>query len=501
MKKNPVFTLSNADPWSVGAEASVLFVWESQKPDLPADKNAATALRRWIDRKRFAGKALETGLVPLPPAKDRPAHVLLCGLGKLSEFTPTVLDRAASTIARAAIKHALGSLSVPSLPRGASLAPDAALLLLARGMRFGAYEFQEYKSSPSTREALRVTFGGCPPKNATLRKALQRAEVESEAIAEVRDFANQPGNVANPAAVARFARQLAKQYGLDCEVLDDNALRRKGCRAFLAVSAGSHTRPALVTLKTRGARKGQRPLVVIGKTITFDAGGISLKPSKSMEWMRYDKCGGMTVLALMIVAARLKFRRPVVGMLAAAENMPGGGATRPGDIVRTASGKTVEILNTDAEGRLVLADTLTLAAALKPAAMVDLATLTGAVLLALGHEAAAVLANNEDLSKELIAAGQSTGDRLWPLPLWRDYASELHTPFADLRNIGAAGSAGVITGAWFLREFVSDDIPWAHLDISGTAWTEKPGAWAPPGATLFGTKLLSEWIHQRETTP
>ena len=213
-----------------------------------------------------------------------------------------------------------------------------------------------------------------------------------------------------------------------------------------------------------------------------------------MGWMRYDKCGGMAVLAAMQMIARMNVKIPVVGILGAAENMPGSNATRPGDIVKAYNGKTIEVLNTDAEGRLVLADALGLAADMKPAAIVDLATLTGACIVALGSSAAAVLGNDDQLIGDLISSGATGGERLWQLPLYKDYSDDMKSDFADLSNLGKSGGAGTATAAAFLQEFVPEGIPWAHLDIAGTAWHESPKPYQAPGATLFGARLLAQWI-------
>ncbi len=276
------------------------------------------------------------------------------------------------------------------------------------------------------------------------------------------------------------------------------ALAKAGCNALLAVSRGSSQAPCLITLKYRGTNPRLKPVVLVGKTITFDTGGLSLKPAKGMEWMKYDKCGGMAVLAATLIAARLRVKRPVIGILAVAENMPGGRATRPGDIVRARSGKTIEILNTDAEGRLVLADALSIASDYHPEAIVDLATLTGACIVALGHTLAAVMGSHEHLVTALREAGEATGDRLWPLPLLPEYADGLRGQFADLKNIAADGAAGTIVGGAFLQSFVPGAIPWAHLDIAGTAGEEKEQAYSAAGATLFGTRLLTQWIRNIE---
>jgi leucyl aminopeptidase len=280
-----------------------------------------------------------------------------------------------------------------------------------------------------------------------------------------------------------------------CAVADETALRRDRCLSVLAVGQGSANPPRLVTLTYPGKRRKEPPVVLVGKTITFDTGGISIKPSRNMEWMKYDKSGGMAALAAVLLAARLKLDHPVVAILAMAENMPGSRATRPGDIVRSRSGKTIEIINTDAEGRLVLADALSIAAGLRPRAIVDLATLTGACVVALGHVAAGVMGNDETLLKGLQAAGDAAGERLWPLPLLPEYGEALKTPFADLKNVGEEG-AGAIVGGAFLEAFVPAGVPWAHIDIAGTAWEEREKPYGAPGATLFGPGLLVEWIRR-----
>ena len=287
---------------------------------------------------------------------------------------------------------------------------------------------------------------------------------------------------------------MAKETGLTYSVLNKADLMKQNCNALLSVAAGSDLDAKIITLKYRGTDPKKKPIVLVGKTITFDSGGISLKPGKGMSWMLYDKCGGMAVLTAMQMIARIQPEQPVIGILTIAENMPGGGATRPGDIITSRAGKTIEVLNTDAEGRLALCDALDLALTHKPEAIVDLATLTGACIVALGHTASAIIGNNPKLSRTLINAGQAAGERLWELPLWQEHKDDMKDTFADLQNIGKSGTAGTITAGAFLSEFVPDEIPWAHIDIAGTAWQESPKPWMAPGATLFGARTLIEWI-------
>ena len=379
--------------------------------------------------------------------------------------------------------------------RIALLLPDAQLLpdrvaiwaseLIAGGYRFTTFRPDEAGWSPQ------VVVPGLPPASV---RALAEGAAIGESLNRVRDLANLPGNEAPPRAVARFARAQARRLGLRCEVWSGARLEREGCRTLLAVGQGSAEPPCMIRLEYRPRGARGRPVVVVGKTITFDSGGLSLKPAKSMEWMRYDKSGGMAVLALFEMLGRLRpaLPHPVVGILAAAENMPGGRATRPGDIVRTRAGLTVEIMNTDAEGRLVLADALDVACDLKPAAVVNLATLTGAAVTAVGRLVSAIMGNRDTLVNGLRSAGEATGERLWPLPLYPEYGDLLRSPFADMKNIGD-GSAGTFVGGMFLRRFVAEGVPWAHIDLTH-AWEEQDTPHAPAGANLFGARLLLEWL-------
>lgn len=363
---------------------------------------------------------------------------------------------------------------------------------LATGMVEGTYQVRSDHSIAALNEVYLVSK---TESRADLEKEIARGTAVGHAINHVRDLANRPGNLAPPRVIASEARALARRNGLTCTVWDRKRLEAEKCRALLAVAAGSREAPCLIHLRYPGRNRTLRPLVVIGKTITFDTGGISLKPGKNMEWMKFDKAGGMTVLAFMaLVGSVLKPNRPVIGMLAAAENMPGDAATRPGDVVTARSGKNIEIVNTDAEGRLVLADAIDVASEYQPAAIIDLATLTGAANVALGRPYSAILSNHTPLRESLQAAGESSGDRVWPLPLHPDYKSLLKSPFADLKNIGD-GSAGTIVGGMFLEAFVPPGIPWAHIDLTA-AWEERATGHGPAGATLFGVALLAQWIDQ-----
>jgi leucyl aminopeptidase len=327
----------------------------------------------------------------------------------------------------------------------------------------------------------------------------EKAMLQGVAIATgmdlAKDLGNCPPNICNPSYLARQARKLARQHRkLKVDIIDEKQMEKLGMGAFYAVTKGSKEPGKLITMEYNGSsRKSSRPLVLVGKGVTFDSGGISIKPSAKMDEMKYDMGGAASVFGVLAACLQMQLPVHVVGVIAAAENMPGGSASRPGDIVKTLSGQTVEILNTDAEGRLVLCDALTHAAKFKPEKVIDIATLTGACIVALGHHASGMLCNDRDLGDALIAASTSVDDRIWELPLWEDYAEQLKSNFADMANIGSPG-AGTITAASFLSKFTTD-YQWAHLDIAGTAWKSN----AEKGATGRPVPLLFELILQQNS--
>lgn len=446
------------------------------------------ALEAWLKAAEFKGKA---GTVAWPQTV---AGILLAGIGEEKEFHAARWRRAWAAAGRALFQAGAIRRAAFEWPVETRFPIETAELagLAAEAMDQGAYSFERYRTG-SSRGACAFEWTGAALAAPAVREAVRRAETVSATLREVRDIANLPANELGPMELAARTRKLARSAGLTCKVWDTAALSKAKCGALLAVAKGSRRPGCLIRLAYSGRRGGRlKPLAVVGKAVTFDSGGISLKPGKNMEWMKYDKSGGMAALAAVLLAARLKLPRPVVAYIPAVENMPGGAATRPGDIVTARNGKTIEVLNTDAEGRLILADALTMAAEEKPAAIVDIATLTGAVIVALGHEATAVVGNDDRLVLDLMLSGEATGERLWQLPLWPEYDELMKGAFADLRNIGD-GSAGTITGGSFLKAFVPEGIPWAHLDIAGTAWLEKEAAHGAPGATLVPARLLADW--------
>jgi leucyl aminopeptidase len=306
-----------------------------------------------------------------------------------------------------------------------------------------------------------------------------------------KDLGNLPGNICTPTYLADQAMQISKSHGLSVDILDRSDMEKLGMNTLLSVARGSHEPPKFIILRHAGGVAGTKPVVLVGKGITFDSGGISLKPGPEMDEMKYDMCGAASVLGTLKAAALMKLPLNVIGVIPSTENMPGGAATKPGDVITSMSGQTVEILNTDAEGRLILCDALTYVERFDPECVVDIATLTGACVIALGHVATGLLANNDGLAKELLDAGHDSYDRAWQMPLWDDYQEQLKSNFADMANIGGR-PAGTITAACFLARF-TEKYHWAHLDIAGTAWRSGK----EKGSTGRPVPLLTHFLIER----
>jgi leucyl aminopeptidase len=354
------------------------------------------------------------------------------------------------------------------------------------GAILGDFESDRYKTDPKKSEKYVDSFavlGGSPA-------GVDRGRILAEAQNFTRSLANDPPNLLTPMRLAERGRELAAEFGLDCEILDQDRMRQLGMGALLGVAQGSAEPPALIVLRYQPATAptSKDHLGLVGKGVTFDTGGISIKPAQDMDQMRYDMAGGAAVLGAMRAIAQLKPSIPVTGIIPTVENMPGSRAQRPGDIVTSLSGKTVEVLNTDAEGRLILIDALTYAGRLGCTHLVDAATLTGAVVVALGHFYAGAFSNNQPFCDKLLAAAKTEGEKMWQFPLDEDYKKALESEFADLHNIGGR-PGGAITAAMFIKDFVND-VPWVHLDIAGTAWLEDGKPHMVKGATGIGVRTF-----------
>jgi leucyl aminopeptidase len=353
------------------------------------------------------------------------------------------------------------------------------------------YRFEELKSKKKPKSKWQSCLVRTPSEQA-YKEAVKTGAAIGKGVNFCRDLGNRPGNFCKPSDLVDEAKRLSERYAnLKIKVLDEAEMEKQGMGSFLSVSVGSKQPAYLIQMTYTGGDPDQAPIGLVGKGITFDTGGISLKPGAGMDEMKFDMCGAASVLGTMQAAASLKWPVNVTGFIAAAENMPSGKATKPGDIVTSKAGKTIEVLNTDAEGRLVLCDTLTYAQEFKPEVLIDIATLTGACVMALGSHASGLYANDEELGEALLAAGQNTGDRAWRMPLWPEYTRQLDSNFADLGNIGGR-EAGSVTAACFLAEFTKKT-KWAHMDIAGTAWLSGGNK----GATGRPVELLAEFIRQR----
>ncbi len=361
-----------------------------------------------------------------------------------------------------------------------------------------AYRHTHKDDDPEVASLLLVAPGVTPPKSLDQVLAASCAVADSVRIA--RDLVNAPSNRLTPRALAAAAAKLAHASAqLSCTVLGKAELAKQGYGGILAVAQGSQHEPQLVTLEYKPTKKPRQTVVLVGKGVTFDSGGINLKPERGMETMHMDMAGGAAVLAAVHAAAALKLPVRVVGIVPAAENMPSGTALKPGDIITAKSGLTIEVANTDAEGRIVLADALAHAATFAPACIIDCATLTGAALVALGEERAAVIGNNQVLVNDLMDAADDTGELLWQLPLDDDYREHVASDTADVRNLGKRGNAGVIAGAAFLEKFVPKDMPWAHIDLAGPAMRSEPGPYWPKHGTGWGVRLLVEFVSRQSS--
>ena len=446
------------------------------KPELTAaaarvDRAAGGALRRVLARGDFPGRTGTTLYLPAP-AEVAAERLLLVGLGERAEFAENAY-REALRAAAGALRElgarsaalALAELAVGERPAAWNVR-QCVLVTRETFYRFDELKTQNTAPAPALAEVALLYGESAPGRQA--QQALAEAMATADGADLARTLGNLPANHCTPARLAAEARRLARTHRVAVQVLERRDLERFGMGAFLAVTRGAHEPPKLIVLRYRGAGPRRAPLVYVGKGVTFDTGGISLKPAADMDEMKYDMSGAGSVLGTMHALATMKAPVHVIGVIPACENMPGGGATRPGDVVKTMSGQTVEILNTDAEGRLILCDALEYARRFRPGVVIDVATLTGACVIALGHVATGVFTRDEQLARELTAAGEDTWDRVWRLPLWEDYQEQLRSNFADTANVGGR-PAGSVTAACFLARFTKG-LRWAHLDIAGTAW-------------------------------
>lgn len=420
----------------------------------------------------------------------------LLSLGPQKKLSLETLRQTGGLLAKWLSKNNVREAGLEITPLfGLGLPPAGAVYALVEGLLLGAFQFSTYKAEQEEKRAtLRLLTGEeSSPTKEELEELLRKAEIVAEAVNLARAWSHEPPNVLNPVTLAARVQTLAEEVGLKCTVLDDEQLAALGAGAMTAVGKGSNT-PARLILLEHAGEAGGAPVALVGKALTMDTGGYSIKTTEGIVGMKYDKSGGMAVIGTLLAAAKLKVKTPVVGVIAAAENMISAAAYRPDDILKALNGKTIEIISTDAEGRLVLADALTYTErTFQPRAIIDIATLTGAVVIALGSVRAGLMSNNDELAEALLRAGERTHERLWRLPLDDDYFEQIKGDDADLKNSGGR-KAGTIIGGMFLKQFVSETTPWAHLDIAGVMWAEKDLPYCPKGGMGFGVRLFLEYL-------
>jgi leucyl aminopeptidase len=475
--------LENTPVEQLNVDALAVICFESDENPSPLLAAQNGWLPEILTSGEFGGKLYEMAVLHRPQGVAAKRLVVMGG-GKLATFSPVEVRRIAGSLVRSLKTKGVRSLALVLKEADAPL-----VSAVAEGAVLGAWEADKYKSDPKKNDKRIDSFALCLTTAATpdMEAAFERGRIIGEAQNQARDLVNEPANKLTPADLTAAALAMASSYGLECQVLDTEAMTKLGMGALLGVAQGSSNPPFLILLKYMPAHPvGTDHLALVGKGVTFDTGGVSIKTAEGMERMKYDMAGAAAVVGAMRALAQLKPAIPVTGYIPTVENMINGNAQRPGDIVTALSGKTIEVLNTDAEGRLILADAITYAIRNGATHIVDAATLTGAIGIALGHHNIGAFTNNETFLTKFMTAARAAGEKTWQLPMDEEYKDYLKSAFADLPNIGGR-HAGSITAAWFLREF-ADPTPWIHLDIAATAWLDDGKAWLSKGPSGVGVR-------------
>jgi len=485
------------------ADAAVFFCYEDDllpnAASVALNEPSGIMIRKMIDGGDVKGKDRELHVIYIPDSPAVP-RIILVGLGKKKEADLEKIRGAFALAAGKARSLKLRSISVS--PELCGLDVEAASIAAAavEGMKLGLYQFTPFKTEERENLHELAELVICSENGTSIeevKKAAKEAEIVAEAVLFARNLVSMPSNEMTPRDMANEALDIAKKRkSIHVNILDENKMKELGMNALLGVTRGSREEARFIIMDYHGTKGKERPIVLIGKGLTFDSGGISLKPAENMEEMKTDMAGGAAVMGTVMAAADLKLPLRIIGLIPATENMPGGLAYKPGDILKTLSGLTVEVISTDAEGRLILADALYYAQSYKPAAMVDVATLTGACIVALGESVIGMMGTDEKLKQKLKYASETTGEKLWELPLWPEYFESIKSDIADLKNVGGR-PAGTITAGAFLRKFAGD-YPWVHLDIAGPAWVKKDQPCIPKGASGVGVRLLIQMLRNWE---
>jgi len=482
-------------------KAECLVVPVCEDADIHDDPSITGLIEKVLKLKEFKGKK-DDSVVLYDPAGTKLERILFVGLGKLEKIDAEALRKFAGKSVKELIKKALSEIVICAPgPEKLNMKDDVLLSAILEGAFLGNHLFDKYKKDKK-KKPLKIVSVFTDSKFVKSRRLLPaRIETICKGTILAREWVSMPSNEKRPDRFVRSMVKAAEKEDLSFSILDEKALKQNGMGAILAVGAGSRSRPRLLILdynplKNKKSSKKKKTLVLVGKGVTFDSGGINLKPSASLDEMKMDMSGAASVASILITLARLKHKFRVVGVIPVVENMPSGDATRPGDIIKTYSGKTVEIGNTDAEGRLILIDAMAYAIKMfKPEVMIDMATLTGACVVALGESIAGVFSTDEELAKEIVAAGEATAERCWAMPMPEDYKNLLKSEFADINNMSSTRWGGAITAALFLSEFV-ENTRWAHIDIAGPAYSKKAGDYCGAGGTGFGVRLLINLLNK-----
>jgi leucyl aminopeptidase len=478
----------------VDTQALVIPVFKDEKADAGFLRDLAEAtggiVKSVIESEELKGKEGETVYLHLlNNDRIRSQRLLLVGVGDQADYKRTQVSQMAGTAVRVLRNKNVKSVAIVPRLEGE---PDEIASAVAEGSVMAIFEPDKYRTSDKENRTIdRVVVVMEEADRERIKRGVERGQIIGESVNFTRDLANEPGAYLTPTIMAERAREVANEFGLSIDVLDEDRMEQEGMGSLLSVTRGSDEPAKLIILKyspSNAVDHSDGLLAFVGKGITFDSGGISLKPGENMELMKYDMTGGATVIGAMRAIGQLKPPIPVLGVIPASENLPSGKATKPGDVVRAMTGKTIEVINTDAEGRLILADAIAYAKKLGATTIVDMATLTGAVSIALGDVNAAVLGTDQDLIDEIIEAGSEAGEKFWQLPLDKEYSKQIKSDIADIKNVGGR-KAGTITAAAFLKEF-ADGVSWAHLDIAGTAWGDEAKPYRAKGPTGIAVRTL-----------
>lgn len=479
------------------SQAIILALFQDQKKltgtSLSVDQASHGLISEFLKTDDFTGKPSQIaviytcGIIPSP-------RIALVGLGKKSEVNAEKVRGAFAKVMQHLrninVRESSTFVDFNLLPRG----KDKIVQAMVEGVLLGLYQYTPYKTvgREDIREMEQLNIVVDESKYSSVLAEVKEAQTIVAAVYLARDLVSTPANEMTPSILAVKAKEIARRNNVTCKVIDRAGMKKLGMNSLLGVAAGSKEEPKFIILEYKGGKKDKAPIVLVGKGLTFDSGGISLKPAEKMDEMKSDMAGGAAVMATIMAAADRRLPLNVVGLIPATENMPGGLALKPGDILKSYSGKTIEVVNTDAEGRLILADALSYASIYKPAAIIDVATLTGACIIALGEDVIGMLGTDEKLKGKINKAAQATGELVWELPLWDNYSELIKSDIADYKNSGGR-VAGTITGAAFLSKFVGD-YPWVHLDIAGPAWNSKDKPYIPKGASGVAVRLLVEYL-------